>query len=127
MQDVPLDHVPLAGSTPLKGRQPDFYKYQSGRRRAGTSEASPNQNPRRTVLSSPAEVAAEQAAPRKGFLNRRFKRVFAYFCRGAKVGAGRPGPRRPRAIEKNQAEAARRAAKNPEILPLPLDKRTKTR
>ncbi len=30
-------------------------------------------------------------------------------------------------IEKNQAEAARRAAKNPEILPLPLDKRTKTR
>ncbi len=23
----------------------------------------------------------------KGFLNRRFKRVFAYFCRGAKVGA----------------------------------------
>ena len=30
---VPLEHVPLAGSTPLKGRQPDPYKYQSGRRR----------------------------------------------------------------------------------------------
>ena len=27
----------------------------------------------------------------KGFLNRRFKRVFAYFCRGAKVGAGSGG------------------------------------
>ena len=33
-------------------------------------------------------LAAEQAAPRKGFLNRRFKRVFGYFCRGAKVTAG---------------------------------------
>ena len=26
----PLEQVPLAGSTPLKGRQPEFYKYQSG-------------------------------------------------------------------------------------------------
>ena len=30
LQDVPLEQVPLAGSTPLKGRQADFYKYQSG-------------------------------------------------------------------------------------------------
>ena len=30
LQDVPLEQVPLAGSTPLKGRQAEFYKYQSG-------------------------------------------------------------------------------------------------
>jgi len=43
-----------------------------------------------------------------------------------KVTAGRPGPRRPRAIEKNQAQPARRAAQNPEIIPHPLDKHPKT-
>ena len=91
LQNVPLEQVPLAGSTPLKGRQADFYKYQSGRRRTANSEASPNQKPRRTVLYSPAEVDAQRAAPRKGFLNRRFKRVFANFCRAAKVGQGSGG------------------------------------
>ena len=30
LQNVPLDRVPFAGSAPLKGRQADFYKYQSG-------------------------------------------------------------------------------------------------
>ena len=30
LQNAPLDRVPLAGSTPLKGRQAEFYKYQSG-------------------------------------------------------------------------------------------------
>ncbi|MDE6933095.1 MAG: hypothetical protein K2P37_10470, partial [Oscillospiraceae bacterium] len=30
LQNVPLDRVPFAGSTPLKGRQAEFYKYQSG-------------------------------------------------------------------------------------------------
>ena len=30
LQNVPLEQVPLAGSTPLKGRQPEFYKYQTG-------------------------------------------------------------------------------------------------
>ena len=30
LQDVPLEQVPLAGSIPLKGRQAEFYKYQSG-------------------------------------------------------------------------------------------------
>ena len=42
-KNVPLDRVPLAGSTPLKGRQAEFYKYQSGRRSTANSEASPNQ------------------------------------------------------------------------------------
>ncbi len=64
LQNVPLDHVPLAGSTPLKGRQAEFYKYQSGRRSTANSEASPIQHPRRTALSSPAEVAA-QGRPRE--------------------------------------------------------------
>ena len=65
MQNVPLDRVPLAGSTSLKGRQADSYKYQSGRRRTANSEASPNQEPCRTALYSPAEVDAQRAAPRK--------------------------------------------------------------
>ena len=63
-KNVPLDQVPFAGSIPLKGRQPDSYKYQSGRRRTANSEASPIQEPRRTALSSPAEVAA-QGRPRE--------------------------------------------------------------
>ena len=42
----------------MKRRQPEFYKYQSGRRRTAHSEASPNQAPRRTALCSSAEVAA---------------------------------------------------------------------
>jgi len=32
-----LDHVPLAGSTPLEGRQPELYKCQSGWRRTRSS------------------------------------------------------------------------------------------
>ena len=63
-KNVPLDRVPLAGSTPLKGRQPDSYKRQSGRRRTANSEASPNQANYRTALYSPAEVAA-QGRPRE--------------------------------------------------------------
>ncbi len=63
-KNVPLDQVPFAGSIPLKGRQPDSYKYQSGRRRTANSEASPIQESRRTALSSPAEAAA-QGRPRE--------------------------------------------------------------
>ena len=59
-----LDRVPLAGSLSLKGRQAEFYKYQTGRRSTANSEASPNQHPRRTALHSPAEVAA-QGRPRE--------------------------------------------------------------
>ena len=47
----------------------------------------------------------------KGFLNRRFKRVFAYFWRAPKVGAGRPGARSPRAIEQKQLPRAGTARK----------------
>ena len=90
-KNVPLEQVPLAGSTPLKGRQADFYTYQSGRRSTANSEASPNQKSHRTALYSPAEVDAPRAAPRKGFLNRRFKRAFAYFSRARKVGPGSGG------------------------------------
>ena len=63
-KNVSLEQVPLAGSLSLKGRQAEFYKYQSGRRRTANSEASPNQKPRRTALYSPAEVAA-QGRPRE--------------------------------------------------------------
>ena len=64
LQNVPLGRVPLAGSLSLKGRQPESYKYQTGRRRTANSEASPNQANCRTVLYSPAEVAA-QGRPRE--------------------------------------------------------------
>ncbi len=64
---VSLDRVPFAGSTPLKGRQAESYKYQTGRRSPSNSEASPPQAPHRTALYSLAEVAAEQAAPRRDF------------------------------------------------------------
>ena len=47
-KNVPLDQVPLAGSTPLKGRQPDFCKYQSGRRRTGNSRGTATLHPRRS-------------------------------------------------------------------------------
>jgi len=30
LQNVPLDYVPFAGSLSLKGRQAEFYNYQSG-------------------------------------------------------------------------------------------------
>ena len=59
---------PLHRSTPLKGRQAEFYKRQSGRRRTANSEASPNQKPRRTVLYSPAEVGRRTGGPEKGIL-----------------------------------------------------------
>jgi hypothetical protein len=65
LQNVSLDHVPLAGSLSLKGRQADFYKYQSGRRRTANSEASLTQNPRRTAPYSPAEVDARKGRPRE--------------------------------------------------------------
>ena len=62
---VPLEQVPLAGSTPLKGRQAEFYKYQSGRRRTANSEASPNQANRRTALYSPRRGWPPNRRPRE--------------------------------------------------------------
>ena len=67
MKNVPLDRVPVAGSTPLKGRQAESYKYQTGKRRTANSEASPPQAPHRTALYSLAEVAAP-GRPREGIL-----------------------------------------------------------
>ena len=56
--------------------------------------------------------------PVKGFLNRRFKRVFAYFCRAAKVGAESGAAQVPGRFEKNVPFAARRAAKKGLTIPL---------
>jgi hypothetical protein len=55
-----------------------------------------------------AVEARKQNTPRnhKGFLNRRFKRVFAYFCRGAKVGEESGGEKPPGRFEKNPPFAA---------------------
>ena len=101
----------------MEGRQADFYKYQSGRRRTANSEASPSQKSRRTARYSPAEVDAQRAAPSKGFLNRRFKRVFGYFCCGAKVTAGSGAAEAPGYRIETSGGGPAGAAKNP----LPID------
>ncbi len=62
------------------------------------------------VRKSPAEAARPKGGPEREVWNPRFQRLFGYFLFAQKVTAGRPGPRRPRGIEKKQAEAARRAA-----------------
>ena len=61
-----------------------------------------------------AVEAQKQITPRnnEGFLNRRFKRVFAYFCRGAKVGAESGGAQPPGQFEKNLPFAAEGGEEN---------------
>ena len=54
----------------------------------------------------PRRGGRPRAAPSKGFLNRRFKRVFGYFCRAAKVTAGSGGAEPPGLVKKREAEAA---------------------
>ncbi len=90
LQNVSLDHVPLAGSLSLKGRQADFYKYQSGRRRTANSEASLTQNPRRTAPYSPAEVDARKGRPRERSPE---PLVLARFCLLLPRGKSRSGVR----------------------------------
>ena len=60
-----------------------------------------------------AVEAQKQNTPRnhKGFLNRRFKHVFAYFWRAPKVGAESGAAQVPGRFEKNPPFAAQRAAK----------------
>jgi hypothetical protein len=55
-----------------------------------------------------AVEAQKQNTPRnhKGFLNRRFKRAFGYFCRGAKVPEESGGEKPPGRFEKNLPRAA---------------------
>ncbi len=96
-KNVPLEQVPLAPQYPFE--RPAGGLLQVPERLKENWEfrgfASPGIPPHSPLL--PRRGGRPRAAPRKGFLNRRFKRVFGYFCRGAKVTAGRPGPRRPRA------------------------------
>ena len=54
----------------------------------------------------------------KGFLNRRFKRVFAYFCLAAKVGAESGGAQPPGPILR---PAGRNQHNNMKIPPLPRE------
>ena len=96
-KNVPLEQVPLAPQYPFErpagGLLQVPERLKEDRQFGGF--AYPKTPPHSPLL--PRRGGRPRAAPRKGFLNRRFKRVFGYFCRGAKVTAGRPGPRRPRA------------------------------
>ena len=90
LQNAPLDRVPLAPQYPFErpagGLLQVPERLKEDRQFGGF--AYPKTPPHSPLL--PRRGGRPRAAPRKGFLNRRFKRVFAYFCRGAKVGR-RPG------------------------------------
>ena len=95
---------PLAGSTPLTGRQAELVNCQATRsdaRRIGHSVASPVKQTRRTALYPPYRAKARTRLPVKGFLDRRSKRVFGYFCRAAKVPEESGGEKPPGQFEKN--------------------------
>ena len=119
LQNVPLGRVPLAGSTPLKGRQAEFYKYQSGRRRTGNSEASPNQNPRHTALYSPAEVAA-QGRPRERSPEPLVLARFWLLLPRGKSNRRVRGCVSPGVSRRNHSPAARRAASYCRVMIPPL-------
>ena len=59
-------------------------------RRTGSSRGTAILHFHRTI-ATPSPRSRRTGGSEKGFLNRRFKRVFAYFCRGAKVGPGSGG------------------------------------
>ena len=112
-KNVPLDRVPLAGSTPLKGRQAEFYKYQSGRRSTANSEASPNQATAALPFTPPPRWTPVKGGPEKGVQNHWFWRVFGYFCRGAKVTAGSGGAEPPGGVKKQLPRRAKRGKDPP--------------
>ena len=105
-------NAPLADSTPLTGRQPEPAGHQATRsdaRRTSNSVAS------RTILQRSPQSPRKRGrsgrgAPAKGSLDRRSKRVFAYFCLAAKVGAGSGGAEPPGRFEKRSRRGPTGAA-----------------
>ena len=101
MHVVPLGRNPVDGSTPLKGRQPELVNYQSPRsdaRRTCSSRGTATLHHRRTP-ANPSPRTRRTGGAEKGVQNRRFWRVFGYFCRAAKVpeesgGEEPPGQRK---------------------------------
>ena len=89
--NVPLDCVPLAPQYPFERPAGGVLQVPERLKKVWQFGGFASLKSRRTALYSPAEVDAQRAAPRKGFLNRRFKHVFAYFWRAPKVGAGSGG------------------------------------
>ena len=89
---------PLADSTPLTGRQPEPVNYQAARsdpRRISGSCGTATLHLRPMFAKPPYRAAARTCRPVKGVLNRRFKRVFGYFCRVAKVPEESGGEKLP--------------------------------
>ena len=90
-KNVSLDRVPLAPQYPFERpaggvlqvpeRLKEYLKFGGF--------ASPKTPPHGPLL--PRRGGRPRAAPRKGFLNRRFKPAFAYFSRARKVGQGSGG------------------------------------
>ncbi len=60
-----LELVPLAGSTPLKGRQAEFYKYQTGRRRTCRSRGTATLHLHRSPYSPVKGDMVPPGAPRQ--------------------------------------------------------------
>ena len=90
--NLPIVRSSIAGSTPLKGRQAEFFKYQA-----------PRSEPRRICSftwhpiyqrfhpiprKSPAEAARPKGGPEWEVWNLRFQRFFGYFLFAQKVTAG---------------------------------------
>ena len=86
-KNVPLDRVPFAPQYPFERAAAGLLQVPERLKEycqfGGFAYSS--KPPHGPLL--PHRGGRLRAAPRKGFLNRRFKRVFAYFCRVAKVGA----------------------------------------
>ncbi len=90
-KNVPLDRVLFAPQYPFERPAGGVLQVPERLKKVWQFGGFASLKSRRTALYSPAEVDAQRAAPRKGFLNRRFKHVFAYFWRAPKVGAGSGG------------------------------------
>ena len=90
--------VPVADSTPLRGRQAELFKYQTTRsepRRKLSFTGHRSSSFAERVRKSPAEAGRPVGtAPSKGVQNHWFWRLFGYFLSAQKVtpGVGRAAP-----------------------------------
>ena len=104
----PLGRIPVDGSTPLKGRQPELVNCQATRsdaRRTCSSRGTATLHFHRTI-ANPSPRSRRTGGTEKGFLNRRFKWLFAFFLSTQKEGAGSGGAEPPGfRIEKSKQTA----------------------
>ena len=97
LQDVPLDQIPVDGSTPLKGRQPELVNYQAPRsdaRRTCRSRGTATLH-FHPMFANPSPRTRRIGGAEKGSLNRRFKWLFAFFLSTQKEGGESGGEKPP--------------------------------